>query len=80
MTFRASNPWGQTPQPPRGAEPLPRLKALFALVFDKTDDRGCNLRLTSPIASVSDRSAKLVTLNVWLADHSTPTGTTIRGL
>ncbi|HIK13975.1 MAG TPA: hypothetical protein IGS53_01535 [Leptolyngbyaceae cyanobacterium M33_DOE_097] len=43
-------------------------------------DRLCNLRLTSPVPSVNEQSIDLATLNVWLADHSTPTRTTLRGL
>ncbi|HIK16599.1 MAG TPA: hypothetical protein IGS53_15135 [Leptolyngbyaceae cyanobacterium M33_DOE_097] len=45
-----------------------------------TGDRPDNLRLTSPVPSVNNPSAKLATRNVWLADHSTPTDTTLREL
>ncbi|HIK15029.1 MAG TPA: hypothetical protein IGS53_07000 [Leptolyngbyaceae cyanobacterium M33_DOE_097] len=37
--------------------------------------RACNLRLTQPVPAISDRSAKLATRTVWLANHSTPTPT-----
>ncbi|HIK16910.1 MAG TPA: hypothetical protein IGS53_16715 [Leptolyngbyaceae cyanobacterium M33_DOE_097] len=39
-----------------------------------------NLRLTLPVPSISDQSVKLATRTVWLANHSKPTRTTLRGL
>ncbi|HIK15468.1 MAG TPA: hypothetical protein IGS53_09330 [Leptolyngbyaceae cyanobacterium M33_DOE_097] len=39
-----------------------------------------NLRLTSPVPSVNEQSADLFPLNIWLANHSTSTRITLRGL
>ncbi|HIK14911.1 MAG TPA: hypothetical protein IGS53_06400 [Leptolyngbyaceae cyanobacterium M33_DOE_097] len=39
-----------------------------------------NRRLTSPVPSASDRSVKLATRTIWLANHSTPTRMILRGL
>jgi len=42
--------------------------------------RRSNLRLTPPVPSVNAQSAKLITLTIRLANQSTPTDTTLRGL
>ncbi|HIK15367.1 MAG TPA: hypothetical protein IGS53_08815 [Leptolyngbyaceae cyanobacterium M33_DOE_097] len=60
--------------------PFLKLDHLQVFQANNQGDRPHNLCLTSPVLSGSDQTAKLTTCTVWLANHSTPTDTTLRGL